>query len=123
VHRRDDARPPDGRLDHRRPIDLVPNAAGGESRTAGPVPIRAGGRGLNWPDPDSLAGAVDPTRDQHEFEELGYLAPEVYEALTGEEMAPIERLGSTKPKGSRWEFDDGEQLARRLPRLARLYPD
>jgi hypothetical protein len=85
--------------------------------------IRAGGRGLNWPDPDSLAGAVDPTRDQHEFEELGYLAPEVYEALTGEEMAPIERLGSTKPKGSRWEFDDGEQLARRLPRLARLYPD
>jgi hypothetical protein len=45
----------------------------------------------------------------------------VYEELTGEEMPPVKFRWPAKPKGRNWDFDDDEQLSRRLPKLARKY--
>ena len=71
-------------------------------------------------DPDTLATVVDLDRDDHEFEDLWGLAPELYEAATGSDIPP-EDGGPIEPGGERWDFDDDEQLARRLPRLAAMY--
>jgi hypothetical protein len=72
-------------------------------------------------DPDSLAGLVDPDRDDYEFEDLWGLALEVYEERTGEEPPAFEGGGGIEPAGERWDFDDDEEVSRRLPRLAALY--
>lgn len=71
--------------------------------------------------PDSLAGVVDPKRDDHEFEELWYAAKEVYEELTEEEMPAPKKQWPKKPKGTRWNFDDDEEVKRRFPALAKIY--
>jgi hypothetical protein len=72
-------------------------------------------------DPDSLAGVVDPDRDDYEFEDLRGVAQEVYEETTGEGMAAGDFARPSEPEGDRWDFDDDEQVARRLPRLAEVY--
>ena len=72
-------------------------------------------------DPDSLAGSVDPDRDDYEFEDLWGLALVVYEERTGEEPPATEGGGRTEPSSQRWDFDDEEQVSRRLPKLAAVY--
>lgn len=72
--------------------------------------------------PDSLAGQVDVDRDDYEFEDLWNVALEVNEELTGQEMpAGGTQWRPIKPRGRRWDFEDDEQIARRLPELARMY--
>jgi hypothetical protein len=71
--------------------------------------------------PDSLAGQTDPGRDDYEFEELWYVPQEVYQELTGEELPPAEICFLAEPKGEPWDYDDDEQVFRRLPRLAKIY--
>ena len=73
--------------------------------------------------PDTLADITDPERDDYEFEDL-LSAPQVaYEELRGEEMHPVKFRWPSKPRGRRWDFDDDEQVLRRLPKLARRYLD
>ncbi len=76
--------------------------------------------------PDSLADVVDPDREyEAEIYSVGVAA---WEERTGrstdEYTAEWDRLGPSprgELKGERWDFDDDEQIWRRLPRLARLY--
>lgn len=72
-------------------------------------------------DPDTLASIVDPERDDYEFEDLLYVDLHVYEEKTGVEMPALGFRGSDEPKGERWDFEDEEQSARRLPKLDSLY--
>jgi hypothetical protein len=71
--------------------------------------------------PDSLAGVVDPERDDHEFEDLWVVARQVYEELTGEAMPADDVQWPEKPKGEPWDFEDSKEVSRRFPALARLY--
>ena len=71
--------------------------------------------------PDSLAGLTDPDRDDYEFEDLWGASQEAYRELTGEEMTPVRLRSPKKPRGRRWDFDDDEQVSRRLPKLAAIY--
>lgn len=72
-------------------------------------------------DPDSLAGLVDPERDDYEFEDLWGIAQQVYEERTGEEPPAPEHRGRDEPMGQRWDFDDDERVSQMLPKLAALY--
>jgi hypothetical protein len=72
-------------------------------------------------DPDSLSSIVDPDRDDYEFEALWGAAQEVYEETTGSEMPADDSAWPAEPTGVRWDFDDDEQVAWRLPALAELY--
>ncbi len=71
--------------------------------------------------PDSLAGITDSECDEYEFEELGYLPMEVYEESTREAMPPPKVKLPRTPKGKRWDFDDDEAVARKFPKLAKVY--
>jgi hypothetical protein len=71
--------------------------------------------------PDSLASVVDPDRDDYEFEDLWGIAQEVYEDTTDEQMPEVDSTWPAEPKGERWDFNDDEQISRRLPRLADLF--
>jgi len=71
--------------------------------------------------PDSLAGLTDPERDDYEFEDLWFVALDVYKELTGKDMLPVDTKWPSKPKGRRWDFDDDEQLSRKLPASAKVY--
>lgn len=70
--------------------------------------------------PDSLAKVVDVDRDDHEFEELWHVAREVYREVAGKELTGKFRW-LTKPKGKRWDFDDDDEVLKRLPKLAKRY--
>jgi len=80
---------------------------------------------------------LDPEQmreERPEFESLAYVAYHAYEQVTGEDPAGlgeaanargasgefplVPALGSV-PHGEQWDFDDEQELARRLPRIAR----
>lgn len=71
--------------------------------------------------PDALAELqiADPD-EECEFESLLYVTAEVYEVQSGEAL-PIHRLDSDRPGGDVWEFDDANQIKKRLPRLFQAY--
>ena len=71
--------------------------------------------------PDSLAGLADPERDDHESEDVGYAAHEVYEELTGGEVPDSDAEQAAEPAGEEWDFDDDAEVRRRLPKLAAIY--
>ncbi len=71
--------------------------------------------------PDSLSSIVDPDRDDYEFEDLWGIAQVIYEETTGSEMPTVDFAWPAEPKGDRWDFDDDEQVTRKLPKLAELY--
>jgi hypothetical protein len=71
--------------------------------------------------PDRLAGVTDPDRDDYEFEDLCYVAAEVYEELTGRDMPRGSAEWPTEPAGDRWDFDDEREVAKRFPALAAAY--
>jgi hypothetical protein len=41
--------------------------------------------------------------------------------LTGQDMPAVQFRWPQKPRGRQWDFDDDEQVARRLPELAKVY--
>ncbi|MBY0227687.1 MAG: DUF4240 domain-containing protein [Gemmataceae bacterium] len=71
--------------------------------------------------PDSLAGLTDTDRDDYEFEDLLSVAFDAYEDATSEEMVKLDLPWPKKPRGRRWDFDDDDKVARRLPELANIY--
>ncbi|GAA4965012.1 hypothetical protein HD597_008911 [Nonomuraea thailandensis] len=74
------------------------------------------------------------SEDRPEFESLAYVASDAYEQVTGKDPTGLSEavharrasggfplipaLGSV-PHGEQWDFDDEQELARRLPRIAR----
>lgn len=73
--------------------------------------------------PDSLATLETGDADDVEIgnELFGYVAMEVYEEKTGGSMPRNGSLHSEDPRGEQWDFDDGEENARRLPNLYAKY--
>jgi len=69
-------------------------------------------------DPDSLS-ELD-IEDDPEEEELLYLAPEIYEEKTGEEMPSTGSPDPSEPTGDAWDEDSVEEL---FPKLAAKYGD
>jgi hypothetical protein len=73
-------------------------------------------------DPDTLADL--PDIEDFGLEDYGYVAADVYQELTGDELEPAEpavaaeRADSEAPAGEEW---DEEQLAAMFPRLAQKY--
>ncbi|GII20559.1 hypothetical protein Pme01_01560 [Planosporangium mesophilum] len=65
-----------------------------------------------------------------EWESLDYVARRAYAQVTGEEDGFEEALEarghdsslSPEPAGERWDFEDTAEVARRFPRLARMFP-
>jgi hypothetical protein len=75
-------------------------------------------------DPDTLADVVDPESDEHECEDILGVAMRAYREVAGK-LLPGPRFAAhpSEPAGDRWDFDDAEATAERLPRLARLYAE
>ena len=77
-------------------------------------------------DPDSLSElpavrAAATTGAVFEAEEVLSVAAEAYKQVTGAELPPSD-VPVTKPDPAQlWDFDDEEEMARRLPRLAGLF--
>lgn len=77
-------------------------------------------RALN--DPESLAD-VDLGPDGEEdafFEDFAYVPARVYQAKTGQPLKYPRTPHPSEPSGEEWE-EDGEDLARRFPRLFSLH--
>jgi hypothetical protein len=70
-------------------------------------------------DPDSLADVGTGVGEDFISNELvGYAASEAYESKTGETIPEDKSFRHPKePTGERWDFDDEELCARKLPRL------
>ena len=77
-------------------------------------------------DPDSLAThPAVATGDALECEDILYVASVAYQARAGKELdrgrVDEDLAGATRPRGTHWDFEDDDELRRRLPRLqARL---
>jgi hypothetical protein len=77
-------------------------------------------------DPDSLAThPAVATQAALECEDVLYVASVAYRARTGTELdrglVGEDLVGFTRPRGAHWDFEDDDELRRRLPRLwARL---
>lgn len=71
--------------------------------------------------PDSLAGLTDRDRDDYEAEDLWGVALDAYEEVTGKDMPAVDFDWPKEPRGRRWDFDDDEEVLRRLPKLAKIY--
>jgi hypothetical protein len=73
-------------------------------------------------DPESLA-TVDLGPDGEEdafFEDFAYVAAHVYQAKTGQPLEYSRPEHPSEPSGEDWE-EDGDDLARRFPRLSSRY--
>jgi Protein of unknown function (DUF4240) len=73
-------------------------------------------------DADSLAKVADLDNDDHECEEMLYVASRAYEEVVGKPLpSPPGGKHPSKPSGERWDFDDQDATAKQLPRLTRRY--
>ncbi|AGL15057.1 DUF4240 domain-containing protein [Actinoplanes sp. N902-109] len=77
-------------------------------------------------DPDSLADlpavrAAATTGAVFEAEEVLSIADRAYEQATGEELPPGEAPPGRPDPSMLWDFDDEEEMQRRLPRLSALF--
>ncbi|MBZ0135874.1 MAG: DUF4240 domain-containing protein [Planctomycetes bacterium] len=72
--------------------------------------------------PDSLVTVAQPD-DEHEFEELSYLAHELYEEQNDDDIpeSGLRRPGS--PAGDDWDFDDDNEMSQRYPKLWAKFSD
>jgi len=77
-------------------------------------------RALN--DPESLMDVVVGPDGEEDvfFEEFAYIPARVYEAKTGQRLPAARRATPSAPSGEEWS-EDGEDLARRFPRLFSRY--
>lgn len=76
--------------------------------------------------PDSLADlpsvkAAADTGAVFEAEAVLSIAAEAYEQATGEALAAAEGPPTRPDAGDLWDFDDEEEMRRRLPRLSELF--
>jgi hypothetical protein len=73
-------------------------------------------------DPDTLAKVIDPENDHYECEDILGVAMRAYEEVTGNSLSPpTGAVQPATPAGENWDFNDAEETAKRLPRLARKY--
>jgi hypothetical protein len=77
-------------------------------------------------EPDSLAGmpAIKAAADSgavFEAEEVLTIAASAYAEATGEELPPAETPPTRPDPAELWDFDDEDEMRRRLPRLASLF--
>ncbi|WP_305788818.1 DUF4240 domain-containing protein [Symbioplanes lichenis] len=77
-------------------------------------------------DPDSLAGlasvkAAATTGAVFEAEEVLTIAPEAYQQATGEEFPASDTPPGRPDPAMLWDFDDEDEMGRRLPRLSSLF--
>ncbi len=74
-------------------------------------------------DPESLIDVADADGvEATSFEGFHYVAGQAYEAMTGQEMPDTGQASAQEPAGDQWS-EDGDDLARRLPRLWAKYGD
>jgi len=76
-------------------------------------------------DPDSLADTIDaPDMPYMQSEGFQYVAGRVYRKRTGDDM-PVDTFpsGPKEPIGEKWDFDDEEETAERLPRIVKKLPE
>ena len=76
--------------------------------------------------PDSLADvpavrAAAQSGAVFEAEEVLAIAAEAYEQATGSELPPTEGLVTRPEAAQLWDFDDEEEMRRRLPKLSALF--
>jgi hypothetical protein len=77
-------------------------------------------------EPDSLADlptvqAAADTGAVFEAEEVLSIAQEAYQQATGDEL-PASEVGPTRPEAADlWDFDNEDEMHRRLPRLSMLF--
>jgi hypothetical protein len=69
--------------------------------------------------PDTLAQVE--VEEGADFEEFGYVAAEVYEELTGDDLPPGDSKQPEEPGGDDWDFDDDNEAQERLPKLWKRY--
>ncbi len=78
-------------------------------------------------DADALVDVfTSPDLEITDFEEFGYVAGEVYEAKTGQEIPATGRKHPSEPTGQRWSEDTDEdeaELARRFPKVYAAFGD
>jgi hypothetical protein len=74
--------------------------------------------------PDNLADIIGrPDVPTMQGEGFGYIATKLYSQITGKDMNLDEYRGPKKqPDGTKWNFDDKEETAKRLPRLVKKLP-
>jgi hypothetical protein len=77
-------------------------------------------------EPDSLAElpavrAAAANGAVFEAEEVLSVADDAYQQATGSELPPSGVPASRPDPAQLWDFDDEEEMARRLPRLSRLF--
>ena len=73
-------------------------------------------------DPESLTDVVVGPDGEEDvfFEEFAYVPARVYEAKTGQRLPARRTAARPEPSGEEWD-EDGEDLARRFPRLYSRY--
>ncbi len=76
-------------------------------------------------DPDNLADMLDrPDVPTLQGEGFAYIATEAYKDFTGDDMNLKDfPTQASAPVGERWDFDDPDEVERRLPRLFAKLPD
>jgi len=77
-------------------------------------------------EPDSLAGmavikAAADTGAVFEAGEVLTIASEAYAQATGEELPPSEGPSTRPDPGDLWDFDNEDEMRKRLPRLSSLF--
>lgn len=75
--------------------------------------------------PDSLFDVVYDQSDEDDIENelFGYVAAEVYESKTGNELPSSDIDSPSDPLGDQWDFDNGELCAKHLPKLWAKFAD
>ena len=68
-------------------------------------------------DPDTLADLLDE-EDFLSNEEFGYVAGQVYQSITDEEIPHSDDPPALEPSGEEWDFEDEDLNAEKLPKLA-----
>jgi hypothetical protein len=71
-------------------------------------------------DPDALAPAIEDA-ETGDWENADDVAPDAYEAVTGEDIPGDSSDLSGDPRGTPWDDDDTEALVQRHPRLAERF--
>lgn len=75
-------------------------------------------------DPDSLAEIVDqPDVPFLQGEGFQYVAGKAYKAKTGKEIPLGKSTRRKEPLGEKWDFDDLDETAERLPKLVEKFPE
>jgi hypothetical protein len=71
-------------------------------------------------DPDSLA-PVAQDAEEGDWENADDVAPDAYQSATGEDFPLDDSDLDGTPRGERWDYEDGDALAQRYPRLAERF--